>query len=471
MQSRSTSDHPSYAQLLELVQTQQEQIALLQQENALLREKIESLQQSQHRQAAPFSRNQPINNPKPPGRKAGEGPFTYRKPPPAEWVDTEWVAAPLPSSVCPRCGGKLEAVASEQASTLDLPMNLRLVARCYEVSIGRCQVCGQRVRGRHPELPKDQLGATAHRIGARLRALCHYLHYALGLPQRKLPRLVEELFGVRLTQSAVCQDAKKQSQRQVGACYQRLREQVKQAAAVFTDDTGWRQAGKPAWLMVFETDQACVYQIRRQHTHQQVLELIPASYAGVLTSDRAKSYDAHAFSRLRKQKCLSHLMRSCSLVLETKKGKSRWFASTLKALFSQALCLWHEQTALSMAEYEQRRERLSERFTYHLRDRPLRDADNQRLLNGIGAQQDQGHLLRFLFDPQVLEPTNNRAERALRPAVIARKVSHCSKNQAGAQALCAFLSVLQTSKKQGHTKLIATLSALLSPSASACQTA
>src|SRR5579871_3148005 len=102
-------------------------------------------------------------------------------------------------------------------------------------------------------------------------------------------------------------------------------------------------------------------------------------------------------------------------------------------------------------------------MSYHLRDRPLRDRDNQRLLDGIGEQQDQGLLLRFLFDPDRLEPTNNRAERALRPAVIARKVSHCSKNQPEADAFCAFLSVLQTLKKQGHTQLIAALSELLSP--------
>ncbi len=469
MQSRSASNRPSYAQLLALVQAQQEQIALLEQENLLLRQKIEALQQSQHRQAAPFSRNQPATHPKLPGRKAGEGPFTYRKPPPAEFVDTQWVQAPLTSQVCPRCGGILEAAASEQASTLDLPENLRLLARCYEVSIGCCQLCGQRVRGRHADLPKDQLGATAHRIGPRLRGLCHYLHYGLGLAQRKLPRLVEELLGVRLTQSALCQDATKQTKRAVGACYQSLREQIKQAEAVFTDDTGWRQAGKPAWLMVFETDDACVYQIRSRHTHQQVLELIPPSYAGVLISDRAKSYDARAFSRLRKQKCLSHLLRSCSLVLESKTGKSRWFASTLKALFTQALRLWHDRSALSVAEYERPSQQLQERLSYHLRDRPLRDPDNQRLLDGIGAQQDHGHLLRFLFAPEGVEPTNNRAERALRPAVIARKVSHCSKNQAGADAFCAFLSVLQTLKKRGHTQWIALLSELLSTSASACQ--
>ena len=61
---------------------------------------------------------------------------------------------------------------------------------------------------------------------------------------------------------------------------------------------------------------------------------------------------------------------------------------------------------------------------------------------------DRGNLLRFLDDPSI-EPTNNRAERALRGAVIARKVSHCSKNAGGADAFSAFTSVIRTLARNG----------------------
>ena len=79
----------------------------------------------------------------------------------------------------------------------------------------------------------------------------------------------------------------------------------------------------------------------------------------------------------------------------------------------------------------------------------------------MGWHHDRGNLLRFLFDPEHLEPTNNRAERALRPAVIGRKVSHCSKTQQGAQAYCAFMSVIQTLSKQGEDRLLDALSLLI----------
>ena len=98
-------------------------------------------------------------------------------------------------------------------------------------------------------------------------------------------------------------------------------------------------------------------------------------------------------------------------------------------------------------------QRLQEALTYHLRDRCLTDPDNQRLRNQIGRHHDRGHLLRFLTDP-CIEPTNNRAERVLRPAVIARTVSQCSKHTPGAQAFEAFKSVVQTLAKQGVDSMV-----------------
>ena len=91
-------------------------------------------------------------------------------------------------------------------------------------------------------------------------------------------------------------------------------------------------------------------------------------------------------------------------------------------------------------------EDLEIRLTWYLRERVLQDEDHQRLLNGIGDQMDRGRILTFLQVPGV-EPTNNRAERMLRPAVIARKISHCSKNERGAYATAAFLSVIHTARK------------------------
>ena len=98
-------------------------------------------------------------------------------------------------------------------------------------------------------------------------------------------------------------------------------------------------------------------------------------------------------------------------------------------------------------------ERLKGEVSYHLRDRPMADADNYRLQNELGWHNDRGNLLRFLDDPSI-EPTNNRAERALRPAVIARKVSHCSKSVEGADAFSAFTSVIRSLARNGGDRSV-----------------
>jgi transposase len=115
----------------------------------------------------------------------------------------------------------------------------------------------------------------------------------------------------------------------------------------------------------------------------------------------------------------------------------------LQRLLRQALRLWQQQQRGEAPEFTRRREGLQRALTHVLRDRELEDPDNARLLNQLGWHHDRGNLLRFLFEPGV-EPTNNRAERALRPAVIARKVSQCSKNERGAAVRSAFTSVVRT---------------------------
>ena len=134
---------------------------------------------------------------------------------------------------------------------------------------------------------------------------------------------------------------------------------------------------------------------------------------------------------------------------------------------SDLLDLYHafHQSKGELPDYEPRARALDLEITDHLRPRVLADRDNHRLLNEIGRHHDRGNLLRFLHSPETVEPTNNAAERALRPAVIARKVSHCSKNEGGAGAYSAFKSVIGTLKKSGGN-VMEKLKDLIAPSQS-----
>jgi transposase len=160
-----------------------------------------------------------------------------------------------------------------------------------------------------------------------------------------------------------------------------------------------------------------------------------------------------AFDDVQQQKCLAHIQRSISEVLARKAGRARHFGEGLQALLQDALQLWHAYHDGSATDFVTEAKALREELTYRLRHRLLKDPDNQRLLNELGWHHDRGNLVRFLGDPRI-EPTNNRAERALRPAVIARKVSQCSKNGAGAHAFEAFTSVVRTLVNKGTASLV-----------------
>lgn len=427
--------------------SREELIALILEQQRLieeLRAEIERLKRSQHRQAAPFSKGQRKANPKRPGRKPGQGPFARRTTP--QQTPSQTVNAEAPA-VCPFCGGPVEQEGEETATATDVPAQPQPVVTLYRVPVCRCRRCGKRSRGTAAGLAADQTGATAHRLGPGVMAAAHALHYAIGVPVRKIPSVLRELTGIHVTQGAISQDALRRAAGPVGRAYEDLRGQVREAPVVHTDDTGWRIGGQTAFLMGFDTGRTTVYQIRDQHRNEEVREIIPGDYAGVMVSDRGRSYDAEELAGVAQQKCLAHLLRNVSETLAGKRGRARQFGEKLMVLLREGLALWHARSDLAADDFRTRAQQLDAQLTRHLRNRILRDDDNQRLLNGIGLQQDRGHLLRFLKTEGV-EPTNNRAERILRPAVIARKVSQCSKNRRGAEAFAAFVSIAQTARKQ-----------------------
>src|SRR3954469_437868 len=320
-----------------------------------------------------------------------------------------------------------------------MPPQPRPIAQPYRVWVYRCPTCQTTVRAAHPDLAPDQYGATAHRLGPRLLAAAHGTHYGLGVPGRKVPAVLQLYTGVRVTPSALTQDALRRVSGPLGGAYQALRDQFPGADVTYTDDTGWRVGGEPAQLMIFVTDTATVFQVRAQHRNEEVREVIGDAYRGVLVTDRGKSYDAKELEQVRQQKCIPHALRSINEVLRTKRGRARQFGTRLKRLLKEGLELWHEyhDHAGQVNGFERRVRSLREALTRHLKPRRLRDADNQRLLDRFGGHHARGNLLRFLEDPRV-EPTNNRSERGFRFAVIQRKVSQCSKTAGGAETFAAF---------------------------------
>src|SRR4051812_11778976 len=239
------------AQLLTEFAALKARVGQLLAENAALKAQLEQQTRDAKRSAAPFSKGQRQAQPKPPGRKPGQGRFTFRTlPTPGQWTAPP-IEVRLPEPVCPCCGESLEGHRVEFAALTDIPPRPRPIVQPYRVWVYRCSACDTTVRAPHPDLAPDQCGATAHRIGPRVMAAAHLTHYGLGVPVRKAPAVLQLYTGVRLTQSALTQDALRRVSGPVGRSYQALRDRVPKADVVYTDDTGWRVGGEAAHLMIF----------------------------------------------------------------------------------------------------------------------------------------------------------------------------------------------------------------------------
>lgn len=410
----------------------------------------EELRRAAKRQASPFSKGKKKGKRKKPGRKPGQGPFTNRKPPASEDV-TDHVTVDTPSS-CPRCGCSDLQASWEDAWNTELPEPRPKVTH-YRRPVCDCGDCGLRWRAPHPELAADQFGATAHRLGTRLRSAAHFLHYRLGLPVCKTPAVLLELHGVKVTQSALTQNALRTAKAgPLRQRYEQIKADIAESPVVHVDPTGWRKAGKSASLNVFATPSTSeepgktLYQVRDHHGSDEIVQVLGEEFDGVLVSDRGPEFDANKLKDWKKQKCNTHIKRNINKVLEDKTGPARRFGEELRTLLDEARQLRRDHDAGKCHGYDAKVADLEDRLAHHLRDRTFVDPDNQRLLDGIGAQNDQGHLVRFLHDFN-LSPDNHLAEQQIRFAVIARKVSHCSKNDAGADAHSVHSTVYQTENR------------------------
>jgi transposase len=447
MPKEPSLDSLSQKALIQLVLDQRKEI-----EN--LKTELEKLKRKNARQTAPFSRNTPNPNPKPPGRKAGEGTFTYKTPPAPSEVTTI-VEVPLFEVTCPKCGDDLPSQISgtRVAFILEMPLVTQQITK-YRLEQKVCSKCGITITANHARVADNQTGATAFRCSPDVMALAHILQYEKGITARKVPFVLELTLGLRLGQSAITQSAVSNSleTKVIGKSYKTIRSELLKDEQINTDDTSWRVNGKDSYLMTAVSKNAVVFQIRSRHTHKEVLEMIPSSYLGVMGTDRFKSYNVPAFAGVKQQKCLHHIIKNLKAELEGLKGRARDFPLKLKKLFQQAIKLHQKYTkqAINLETYKKRAKAVQSNIGKLLAPRktPL-CVSSERIRSGLEYHHTRGNLLRFLENPLV-SPTNNAAERALRHNVIFRKLCGGSKTDSGARALEAYSTVIQTAKRRGQ---------------------
>ena len=392
------------------------------------------------RQAAPFSKGEPKQAPRRPGRKSGKahGPSAWRKPP--DHVD-EVVAVALPER-CPRCDGSVEAVRTAVQFQADLPEVRPHVTR-FDVAIGRCRKCGRRVQGRHERQTSDALGAAASQVGPRAVALSAHLNKGVGASYEKVAKLYAVAFGLHVGRSSLCR-ATDRLARVAEPTYQALVDHVRTAPVVAPDETGWKVAAHLEWLWAFVTPTVTVYAIQSGRGFEEAVAILGEDYEGTLARDGWAPY--RKFVLASHQTCLAHLDRRCRELLETAQRGAARVPHAVQRILHRALDLRDRRDADTITEHGLLVAvgKLHADFDRLLESKPAIDA-NRRLIAHLRNEREA--MFTFLADPDV-PATNWPAEQAIRPAVVTRKVCGGNRTWNGARTQQVIASVLRTCHQQ-----------------------
>jgi len=415
-------------------------IERLQQRVQELSRALEEAQRAGKRQAAPFSRREPKAHPALPGRKAGaKYGRRCRRPIPAEVDQT--LEAELPGC-CPHCGGAVEETGIEQQYQTEIPAP-RVEHIQFQIHCGRCRNCGRRIQGRHPRQTSDAIGGAASQLGARAVALATELNKGLGLSYGKTAAVLHTAFGLPVSRGGLAQALQRVAEK-AEPTYQELVQQIRSAASVTPDETGWKVGGRLWWMWAFCSDRVTVYSIQPGRGYEQAIAILGADFGGFVVRDGWIVY--RRFAQAFHQTCLGHLLHRCREMLLVAGPGAAQLPRAVKAILQAGLQLRdrRDQHQISERGLAIVRGRLEARLDRTL-SRSYRSPANHRFANHL--RRERKAVFTFLYCPG-LDATNYRAEQAIRPMVVTRKVWGGNRTERGAHTQSVLVSILQTCRQR-----------------------
>lgn len=428
------------------IKLQDDLIAELRAEVAALRAEVEELRRSGHRQANRFGRDKDklSKDPKPPGRKAGQGKWS-RGAGPSEEQKAKAQTKTSCLAGCPECGGQVTDVQKHEHYEVDIPPVVPIWTR-FESESGYCPTCQRRVRSRHPDQISAATGAAGVVVGPFAKALASDMKHHLGLSYAKISAFFAVAFGLAFQRSSIYRADLRLAAR-ASPVYGELIELVRQLAQVHVDETGWRIGTLSTWLWVFCGQAVTVYTIRGSRGHEVVLDILGHQFRGYLTSDGLMTYDAAALSDWLKQKCLAHILRRLKELSASRQMAHVALASGLTAVLRDALELARRRDELDGRTYAEAVAAVEARLDALIAEH-LSEADDDGARMARHLRKHRAHLLPFLY-VDGLAATNNEAERELRPGVVTRRAGRCNRTDEGAKAHAVLASIGATCRRRG----------------------
>jgi transposase len=418
--------------------------AAIRQLEAMVQQVREPLQQSSRTSSRPPSSDPPQALSKRPRREpSGRRPGGQsghkgqtRALMPVEEVD---VIIPVKPERCPRCQYPLQATEPhpQRHQVTEIPP-VKPVVTEYQLHRLVCPGCGAVTRA---ELPA---GVPAGGFGPRVQAITALCTGAYHLSKRTTQSVMEDLFGVAMGLGTVA-NLEQATVQALATPVAEARAYVQAQPAAYLDETGWREGRQRAWLWAAVTAWGTIFVVRLPRSAQVAQELLGERFWGYLVTDRWSAYAW--YPTWRRQLCWAHLRRDIEAMLE-RGGHSREIGEALQAHARQMFHWWHRVRDGTLTH-----------ATLGVYMRPLRQEVEQRLEAGqtCGVPKTAGVCREILKRRQALwtfvrhdgvEPTNNAAERAIRPGVLWRKGSFGTQSAEGSRFVETMMTVVATLKQQ-----------------------
>jgi transposase len=383
------------------------------------------------------------------GRKANKPPREKKPRRPRDEPGTTRRLAPDPDEIvdchaetCPHCGTAAQKdgqTVRHSYDHIDLPPVRPIVTR-VRIWGRRCSSCRRRVRG----VPPTTMPPGSP-FGPSIMAMLAYLHHHHAVSYERLTGLMHEVFGLRISEGAVA-NALNRAQKPLERAGAAIQERLRQAPVIGCDETGARLTTdtlgtRMAWEWVVVSKDAVLHRIRPSRGRDVISDILGGHRPRCWISDRWTAQQGHAETQ---QVCLAHVLRDAQYAIDA--GETG-FATALRDLLCWAIRVGQRRDTLgdsTLRNYRGKADRRLDELAVMDTATPA-GAELQRQ-----AKRWRSQFFTFLTDRDV-DPTNNAAERALRPSVIFRKVTNGFRSMWGADVHAHIRSVIGTGRLNGLT--------------------
>ena len=349
--------------------------------------------------------------------------------------------------VCPHCHASLpkgdpETQPFRPFQQVDLPERVDVVVTEFRLFTCTCGECGQAVTAAMP----PEAGSTV--VGLRLKAFMGLLSSRYHLSKTLIQELLVDLFGPEAHFSRGCiSEAEKEVAEALAHAHAEAKEHLQKAEAINVDETSWFLKHKLHWLWVAVTDALTVFSIDPNRS-RGAFERFLGNFEGFIISDRFSAY--RRLSPQERQLCWAHLKRDFQKLIDRQGGAEsigRWALREIEVMFG----LWHWYLEGVMDEQELRKEFATIRARFRrLLQAGEETTDPKAAKFCKNLLEIWPALWNFLNRPDILQPTNNRAEQAIRPGVINRGLSLGSQAERGLRFVERMLTTVATLRRQGR---------------------